>query len=89
MARKKSNSITEDEIRLRSYFIWESEGYPPGKDEDHWLRAEAELLAESATPKSRKKSLGSGTTVKKAKSKSSVTKGKSKTNTTGKKSRSR
>ena len=31
-------------IRMRAYEIWESEGYPEGKAEDHWLLAEAEIL---------------------------------------------
>ena len=36
-------SIAEDEIRLRSYLIWEREGRAPGKEVEHWLRAKAEL----------------------------------------------
>lgn len=37
---------TEDEIRIRAYAIWESEGRPEGKHEEHWHRAceEAQLL---------------------------------------------
>jgi hypothetical protein len=30
-------------IRTRAYEIWESEGYPEGKADDHWLQAEAEI----------------------------------------------
>lgn len=37
----------EGEIAKRAYRIWEGEGRPAGKDLDHWLRAEAELHAES------------------------------------------
>jgi hypothetical protein len=33
-------------IRERSYYIWVSEGFPEGKDHEHWLRAKAELEAE-------------------------------------------
>ncbi|PVE20921.1 DUF2934 domain-containing protein [Microvirga sp. KLBC 81] len=33
----------EDKIRQRAYEIWESEGRA-GNAEDHWLRAERELL---------------------------------------------
>jgi hypothetical protein len=29
----------------RAYAIWEREGRPDGKDLDHWLRAEAEIIA--------------------------------------------
>jgi hypothetical protein len=34
-------------IRMRAYEIWEIEGYPEGKAEDHWLRAEAEILKQT------------------------------------------
>ncbi len=37
---------SEEEIRTRSYLIWEREGRPEGKSEEHWLRAKAELDAE-------------------------------------------
>jgi len=36
----------EDAIRQRSYFIWEREGRPFGKEQEHWIRAKAELEAE-------------------------------------------
>ena len=36
----------EDAIRQRSYFIWEREGRPIGKEQEHWIRAKAELEAE-------------------------------------------
>ena len=39
---------SEEEIRNRSYYIWEEEGFPEGKDVEHWLRAKAELEAEAA-----------------------------------------
>lgn len=29
-----------DEIRSIAYQIWEEEGYPEGRDVEHWLRAE-------------------------------------------------
>jgi hypothetical protein len=35
----------EQAIRERAYQIWEAEGRPDGKDLDHWLRAEAEVVA--------------------------------------------
>lgn len=31
----------EDEIRLIAYSLWQQEGYPNGKDYEHWIRAEA------------------------------------------------
>ena len=30
-----------DEVREMAYRIWEGEGYPHGRDQDHWFRAEA------------------------------------------------
>ncbi len=31
----------EQEIRSIAYQIWEYEGYPDGRDMEHWLKAEA------------------------------------------------
>jgi hypothetical protein len=38
----------EDKIRQRAYSIWEQEGHPHGRHEDHWHRAAAEVA--SAAP---------------------------------------
>jgi hypothetical protein len=35
----------EQAIRERAYQIWEAEGRRDGKELDHWLRAEAEVIA--------------------------------------------
>jgi hypothetical protein len=35
-----------DRIRLRAYSIWEREGNPDNRHEDHWLQAEREILHE-------------------------------------------
>ena len=40
------NNPSEDEIRTRSYLLWEREGRQDGKSEEYWLRAKAELEAE-------------------------------------------
>ena len=37
---------SEDEIRTRSYLLWEREGRQNGKSEEYWKRAKAELEAE-------------------------------------------
>jgi hypothetical protein len=37
---------SEKEIRLRSYQIWEREGRPEGRAEEHWRQAKAELKVE-------------------------------------------
>lgn len=36
------------DIRIRSYQIWQAEGCPDGKAQDHWLRARKELVGQSA-----------------------------------------
>ena len=35
-----------DEVARRAYFAFENEGSKPGRDVQHWLAAEAELIAE-------------------------------------------
>jgi hypothetical protein len=35
-----------DEVARRAYFAFENEGSQPGRDVQHWLAAEAELIAE-------------------------------------------
>lgn len=39
-------TISYDDICARAFEIWDKEGRPEGKDQDHWLRAEAELRKE-------------------------------------------
>lgn len=41
---------TNEEIAARAYGIYVSEGRTEGRDMDHWLRAEAELIAERRKP---------------------------------------
>jgi hypothetical protein len=38
--------IPEEAIRLRAYHIWEREGRPHGRDQEHWVQAQVELGAE-------------------------------------------
>ena len=38
--------IPEEDIRLRSYLIWQHEGCPNGSAMAHWLRAKTELETE-------------------------------------------
>jgi len=40
MAKPKA---TEDQIREAAYHKWLQDGAPHGKDQDYWLKAEAEL----------------------------------------------
>ena len=39
----KSNGDLEDEIRQRAYELYEQEGRQEGRDQEYWLRAEAEI----------------------------------------------
>jgi hypothetical protein len=39
-------SPAPDEVARRAYFCYENEGSLPGHDVQHWLKAEAELIAE-------------------------------------------
>jgi len=34
---------SDERIRRRAYEIWEREGRPNGRDQEHWREAEAEL----------------------------------------------
>jgi Protein of unknown function (DUF2934) len=38
--------IPEEQVRARSYAIWEAEGRQNGRSEEYWLRALAELQME-------------------------------------------
>ena len=38
---------TREEVALRAYDIWMSQGRPDGVETENWLRAEQELLGES------------------------------------------
>jgi hypothetical protein len=40
----------EDEIRAIAYGIWEKEGYPEGKDVEHWYQA-TQIWEEQHKPK--------------------------------------
>ena len=39
------------EIEVRAYLIWESEGRPHGREKEHWMRAEAEILGKTPAKK--------------------------------------
>jgi hypothetical protein len=49
-ANKKQVAVnfapSADEVARRAYFSYENEGSKPGRDVQHWLKAEADLLAE-------------------------------------------
>ena len=42
---KQSMDDTRRRIRERAYTLWETQGRPHGRDQEHWLQAEAEITA--------------------------------------------
>jgi hypothetical protein len=48
--RKSQRPPNHREIAGRAYEIYEREGRPAGRDFDHWLKAEAQLIAERTQP---------------------------------------
>jgi hypothetical protein len=52
MNAKPAKPTTESlrkQIEARAYALWERAGRPHGRHEEHWARAEKELLSESKT----------------------------------------
>jgi hypothetical protein len=39
-------ALSPDEVARKAYFSYENEGSLPGHDVQHWLKAEADLIAE-------------------------------------------
>src|SRR5262249_11985054 len=42
-AARAPSAPTHEEIEIRAYAIWLSEGSPGGRDRDHWFAAERQL----------------------------------------------
>ena len=74
-------SDREERIRQRAYAIWQSEGHAHGREEEHWHRAEREIVAEEAgsnkasrrTPRSGKAAAERSAAVSPARSRSTGT----------------
>jgi hypothetical protein len=45
MAAVAVQKPTHEEIAVCAYLIWEKEGRPHGRDQEHWSQAEAQLMA--------------------------------------------
>jgi hypothetical protein len=45
------NSETQRQIERRAYALWEAEGQPHGRHEEHWSRAAQQIEAEQAAGK--------------------------------------
>ena len=41
---------TQEQIAARAYTIWEKEGYPQGREQQHWQEAERQLRTEHSQP---------------------------------------
>ncbi|WP_068955150.1 DUF2934 domain-containing protein [Pararhizobium polonicum] len=41
--------ISEDDIRIRAYALWEADGHPDGSHDTHWLQALRELTEEAGS----------------------------------------
>jgi hypothetical protein len=57
MNAKPAKPITESlrrQIETRAYLLWERDGRPHGRHEEHWARAEKEVLGESKVPAKKK-----------------------------------
>lgn len=48
-----TQTIPADQIAEAAYHIWMAEGCPAGRDQDHWLAAEAQLTTPKPAPKKR------------------------------------
>ena len=44
--KAKNYEPSPDEVARKAYFAFENEGSRPGRDVQHWLAAEADLIAE-------------------------------------------
>jgi Protein of unknown function (DUF2934) len=41
-------NVTDDRLRARAYAIWEREGCPAGRDQEHWELAVKEMAGQAA-----------------------------------------
>lgn len=48
--KKKAPVSSAEEVASRAYFIYVNQGSLPGNEMQHWLTAEAELIAEYNSP---------------------------------------
>ena len=49
-------TLNETDIQQRAYQIWEAEGRPHGRDQEHWYRAMSEMATVKPKRASRKRS---------------------------------
>jgi hypothetical protein len=46
----RMNEERDQRVRERAYGIWESQGRPDGRHDEHWQEAERELAGEETLP---------------------------------------
>ncbi|MDB6027979.1 MAG: hypothetical protein JWM68_4202 [Verrucomicrobiales bacterium] len=45
---KEYQQLTDEQVSVRAYYLWERDGRPQGHDQDYWLRAKEELICENS-----------------------------------------
>jgi hypothetical protein len=45
-----NQSISEQEVRIRAYSLWDAAGRPDGRSEEFWEQAYQQLIAERQSP---------------------------------------
>lgn len=55
-----------EKVRERAYAIWEREGRPHGRDREHWLKAEQEVMTTAAPARPAKKAANGNAAAKAA-----------------------
>ena len=43
MKQPEQPLFTEEDIAKYAYFLWQSDGQPPGKDQEYWFKAEVHI----------------------------------------------
>lgn len=72
----KKQVTTKDQIAQRAFEIWQREGQPHGRDQEHWAQAEAELRETGAQKRATKaKSVAKVSAKPVAKAKSAIGEG--------------
>ncbi|MCL2673394.1 MAG: DUF2934 domain-containing protein [Alphaproteobacteria bacterium] len=44
-------NIDEDKVRMLAYSMWEADGCPMGRAEEHWMKAMEAMMAKAAAKK--------------------------------------
>ena len=66
------NEVNDELVRIRAYYIWEREGRPEGRGEDHWHAALRELEVEMIVPNGAAGEVSNGANGEAAKAKSNT-----------------